>query len=840
MALFAQTEVPIVTGSSAGSIELYAAEELSAHLAALYPKYRFPITHAAPAKGPVVWLGTPRTMPELGKHVAASVLATPDSFVVKTRQGEAAFIAGADERGALYAVYALLEKLGFGFYLSYTAKPEARAGAFTFEGWDLQDTPLFPDRLVFDWHNFLSSCSTWEWEDWESYVNQASRMRYSAIMVHAYGNNPMFRFSFNGQTKPVGYLATSVRGRDWGTEHVNDVRRLHGGELFHAPIFAASHALGLTEDERAEAKIALMKRVFRLARIRGLGVTYAHDVDTESSNPQNILLTLPASARITSGKFQLANPETPEGYAYYKEQVRQLLATYPQIDRLAVWFRNNSTPWRNLEPKDFPEAWRKQFQAALDRHAPLRGDKEAHGMFVMSKLVRTFRRALDELGRTDVELAYGSWRFPFLRAADILMPAGTTAIPLDWQIVFDKPETQQYFRVITADGRKTIPIVWAHHDDHTYIGRPYTPFPNFASLLSNTGSRGFGIIHWTTRPLDIYFKSLARQVWQSTENEPLAITCERMAGRSFGTGAAGKGGAYLMDWVTEAPMFGRETSNRFIDQPLKDPDRMLAGFRRRLELLAGIDEKTLTPTGRTNRDYFRDYERFMLGFFESHIAFEKARKELKDGNTAAARTEIAAARPEDVIRRYVEASTRGKVSRGEQALVVSLNLRWLPYILSMRQALALEPARFKFQPTQDEALAQGAGTNTFYFDERQNLWRAFGEKETGAQSYDEKRGEEICRTGLRLEQPLTLKLGPTMGGSFLPGTYRVELLFARGDAASAQLEMQGQRHDLQVEQGTGEAQSFAWPVAIQQGALELTIRPRGSLRLCGAVIAPAH
>jgi hypothetical protein len=137
-------------------------------------------------------------------------------------------------------------------------------------------------------------------------------------------------------------------------------------------------------------------------------------------------------------------------------------------------------------------------------------------------------------------------------------------------------------------------------------------------------------------------------------------------------------------------------------------------------------------------------------------------------------------------------------------------------------------------------LAQGAGTNTFYFDERQNLWRAFGEKETGAQSYDEKRGEEICRTGLRLEQPLTLKLGPTMGGSFLPGTYRVELLFARGDAASAQLEMQGQRHDLQVQQGAGEAQSFAWPVAIQQGALELTIRPGGSLRLCGAVIAPAH
>ena len=26
-----------------------------------------------------------------------------------------------------------------------------------------------------------------------------------------------------------------------------------------------------------------------------------------------------------------------------------------------------------------------------------------------------------------------------------------------------------------------VPIVWAHHDDRTYIGRPYTPFVLFSS-----------------------------------------------------------------------------------------------------------------------------------------------------------------------------------------------------------------------------------------------------------------------------------------------------------------------------------------------------------------------
>jgi hypothetical protein len=503
-----------------------------------------------------------------------------------------------------------------------------------------------------------------------------------------------------------------------------------------------------------------------------------------------------------------------------------------------VWFRNNRTPWRNLEPKDFPAEWRKEFEAALKSTTRLRGDPEAHGMFVMSKLVGAFQKALGELGRKDIELAYGSWRFPFLRAADILMPAGATAIPLDWQILFDQPETQQYFREVTAGGRKTLPIVWAHHDDHTYIGRSYTPFTNFATLLRNTGSRGFGIIHWTTRPLDLYFTSLARQVWKEGENEPLAITCERMAARSFGSEAASQGGAYLLDWVTHAPMFGRETSNRFIDQPLRDPNTIMAGVHRRLDLLAQIDETRLTPSGRQSRDYFRDYERFMLAFFESHVAFERAHQELKAGSAARARQEISAARAEAVIRRYVEAAARGHISRGEEALVVSLNLRWLPYILSLRQALAMEPARFKFQPTQHEPLAQGAGSNTFYADGKKNLWKALGEKETNAPAYSDNNGEEICRTGLRVEQPLSLQLQPIMGDRYISGKYRLELLFARSQPGTAQVEIRNERYSLQVQQGNGEAQSFPWQGDIQEGALDLTIRPQGSLRLCAAVIAP--
>ena len=125
-----------------------------------------------------------------------------------------------------------------------TTRSRRKAEPFSFSDWQLADKPLVRDRLVFDWHNFLSGCSTWNLPDWQSWIRQSQKMRYNAVMVHAYGNNPMVSFSFNGKTKPVGYLSTTVQGRDWSTMHVNDVRRLWGGEVFDQPAFGADGGAG--------------------------------------------------------------------------------------------------------------------------------------------------------------------------------------------------------------------------------------------------------------------------------------------------------------------------------------------------------------------------------------------------------------------------------------------------------------------------------------------------------------------------------------------------------------------------------------------------------------------
>ena len=389
-----------------------------------------------------------------------------------------------------------------------------------------------------------------------------------------------------------------------------------------------------------------------------------------------------------------------------------------------------------------PEAWRQEFDGT---------DAEARD-FGWSKIVRATRRALDEIGRDRVELAAGSWRLNFLERANRYLPKETTLMPLDFETSLDSDREQQLLRTVTG-GRKLVPIVWAHHDDRTYMGRSYTPFANFATLLEHGGASGFAIIHWTTRPHDLYFKSTVTQIWKATRDEPLATTCQEMAARSFGETTLTAGGKYLLSWITEAPMFGRETSDRFMDSPLAKPQFHLQQASQRLALLDSIDSARLARDGAQRLAYYRNFEKFIIAYFESQTAFERAAKAAKEGDYAKARNEITGGvSAEAAIRAYATAASTGGITRGEQALIVSLNLRWLPCVLSLRQALGLEPARYRLGTVLREPLAQGAGSNTFYFDDERRLWKVLGTQSAKSQ----------------------LELKAIMGDKFEPGRYSID------------------------------------------------------------------
>lgn len=880
--------VNIVISPTAAPLEKIAAKELSHYLGKLYRNTRFEVVdNTAKDARYVIFLGRVDSFPELMEHLAGNKPEGPESYVVTTTDmngREVGAILGSDPRGAAYGVYRLLEKLGCGFYLSFDTLPPDQRESFSFDGWELSDAPLVRDRFVFNWHNFLSGCSTWNQTDWEHWIRQAQKMGYNGVMVHAYGNNPMVQFSFNGVDKPVGYLSTTQKGRDWSTQHVNDVRRLWGGDVFDGPIFGCEAAI-VPDANRADAASRLMHNVFAYAQQRDVDVYFAVDVDTASANPQTVIETLPPEARFAiqaeqmawmnqqGGTMWLANPDTPEGYRYYKAQVQALMSDYPQIDCLVVWFRHGNTPWMALKAEEMPERWQKQYKKELEQTPEAAKLWRSHNFFALNKVVTAFERALKEIGHGNVRIAVGSWRFDFLPGCDRFLPRHVTFIPLDWEVLNDRSrlrssESRQVVRDV-GEYRPVLPVVWAHHDDGNYVGRPYTPYSNFHSKLVDSWACGFGIIHWTTRPLDLYFKSLAEQVWRTTENRSLRASCDDMALRWFGAGAHKTMAEYLYLWVTEAPKIGRETSDYFIDRKLSDIIGVSTGYLQRKKLLDAVKDATLAEEEKQRLNYFKGLERFILDVHRTEEAFQRSRELYNTGDLSGSRRAMAECRPESIIQAYARFSRLGGITRGEQGLVASMNLRWLTHYIRHRQMLGTEPVRYNFAPTSHDPLAQSMGTFTFHFGPEKEVWECLGTQETGAPTFvvpadvrivrdSDLPGayEEICRTGIEIDRPITINLQPIMtkGGrgrtapaSLPAGNYRLILLMLNPDST-------GQRiFDVVVHVNTvdridmagqmGRNKSILTPnyhVRLEKpGRVDVTLKPvQGKAILCGAILMP--
>jgi len=174
------TLADIVISPEAAPSEKIAAKELSHYLHKLYPNTRFEVVRKKTRDANhVIYLGCVESFPQLGKHIGNKELTRPESYMVTTARidgGNVGIILGSDSGGAMYGVYNLLEKLGCGFYLSYDTFPSGRGDNFSFDGWELSDAPLVQDRIVFNWHNFLSGCSTWNLSDWKHWTIQAQKM----------------------------------------------------------------------------------------------------------------------------------------------------------------------------------------------------------------------------------------------------------------------------------------------------------------------------------------------------------------------------------------------------------------------------------------------------------------------------------------------------------------------------------------------------------------------------------------------------------------------------------------------------------------------------------------
>ena len=691
-----------------------------------------------------------------------------ESFKIITSKDKLLIIS-PNSHGLLNATYALLEKIGVGFYLTGDVLPEPKSFD-GFQEWEMEDAPLTGDRFVFNWHNFLSGCTGWNLADWQLWIDQANKMRYNGIMVHAYGNNPMFSFEYLGERKTTGYLNNTASGRDWGNQHINDVRRMVGGEIFDQAVYGAQVSL-VAEYQKEAAATKLMQQVFQYAEDRGTKVIFALDFDTWMATPRNIALKLPKEALLMMHDDHIGiNPDHPEGYKYYRHVLKSVMKMYPQIDQLSVWHRRPDTrpsawsPWICFDEKQFPENWKEEYGSVLKEHPHIKDDLRASGSFAYAKVIKAILKARDEL-YPDLEISSGSWRFQYIPYADAFYPKEVPLLPLDWEVVFDKKEA---IKILSDAGknREMYPIIWAHHDDHRYIGRPYKPWDNLSDRLKNTNSKGFGIIHWTTRPLGLYFSSSIRQVWKNSKNEPLSATVNKFVDDYF-EGNRSQVSEYYYDWMTNGPIFGRETTDHFINlwahkevNALENWEKMKNGVAKRIKMLedfTGIQQNEIL-------NYQARMEAFYLSFIDNQVLYQKALAALNQEDLDGAIELYKQTDPEESIRKYVEAIEPIGFTSGEKALVFSMNTRWLVDFYNLAQALGIRPVRFKFAPTHHDSLAQGPGHFTYFVDDEKNWWRCIGTHEL--------KNPRLSPVILE-ENNLVVKMTTIHGQPLLPGKYQI-------------------------------------------------------------------
>ena len=700
-------------------------------------------------------------------------------------EGKGLKVSGADALGAVYGIYALMEHYGCGFYMTYDTYPVPEEGLWVPPKEDFSDAPLIRERYSFNWHNFLSGCSGWDLDQWISWIDQCRKMRYNVIMVHSYGNNPMFTFEFKGITKPSGVLSSTNRGRDWGTAHVNDVRRMIGGELFSEPVFGAPQAL-VPEEKQVEEVQTMMKQVFAHAKAQGMKIAFQIDVDTWSSNPPEMIETLPANAKFKVGNEYRPLPDTPEGKEFYTAILNKLFDLYPELTSVVVCTRIDPQPGA-YDVNVFPDDWKKEFNSVKD-NKELTNKQRLAGYLWTGKVVKAFQEIMKETGRGDVMISQASWKFKdWVPYADACSPKDVALLPLDWLVVhdeseFDSDEDLAWVRRLTDSGRRIIPIIWSHHDDGQYLGRTYIPYKSFASHLEQAGCDSYGIIHWLLRPHGLYFKSHSVQVWKSTKDQPLEETCLIMARNIFGAEGEKTGGEYLLDWVQTSPIYGRETSDFMVDRPftVEKFDAVIQESKRRMELLSKISLPPNHPSAEQHLAYWKGMEEFTLQFWNDETALQQSVEAMKKGDNAAAKEFLDRANPANTIKSYASYASHLGIISGDLGLLTLMNLKWYPAFVGQNQLLGRDSYRINFGPTYFEPLAQGPGNRSFHIDRDSNIWLVQGEKELKGEAWKLAKNQylimdvlpdsesELFVSGIRFSDETQIPIVPVMVSFFAP------------------------------------------------------------------------
>lgn len=460
-----------------------------------------PITSAAPveAGGQIFAIGFAGDG-GVGDDLIARGMANPpteaEGYALR-RTGDTIAITGADESGAVFGVYGLLEEAyGCGFFLGSEVVPPGTAPLLP-ESLDIQRAPAFATRGLLPWYDFLSGPTAWNLPEYKLYIDRMVRIGLNFLGLHVYstgsvnrsgGAEPFLSFSWRGIGHD-GYLDTTQTAR-WGYQSMRTSEFAYGtGEVFAGEVFGADAAIEAqgSLDAVVRAK-ELLGAALDYAKERGLRVCVGFE---PAAIPQEIMAAMPANAkrgkRDRDGSMQqVLDLTSVVAQDILKVRLDDLLDTYPQVDAIWLW-QNEDAAWTTqhvgTDTLPFDASYLKAAHDYVKQRAP--------GVQVVVSGWGAVHNLLDAL---HAEL---SADMPFSALNHNL---GTS-------------ETDEVYGRL--DGRSRWPIPWLEDDATLWHPQFHVErFRNDIERAHRFGADGMIGIHWRTRVIDHVASYFARALWE--------------------------------------------------------------------------------------------------------------------------------------------------------------------------------------------------------------------------------------------------------------------------------------------------------------------------------------
>lgn len=298
----------IVCGKQASAMEKLAARELWRFLArgSGTPGAMATDDEVAPDRACLVLLdvaGNNRLAAEIEKRekIAVDVASLGDEgFRLKATQCQgkpALLLAASRPAGVLYGVYALLEKLGFGFYLGGDTFPPTGSPMVVHGSLDEIHKPALAVRGALPWGNLLNAA--WDPDDLKFYYEQLAKQGFNLVGFHQYDNEPWCAYPWQGRLIGGQPLMTSL------DRHLGTIRPLRTeqfgfgiSDYFDRDPFTARVRLeGKDREEQIHGSERLLAESMDYAHLLGIKVCLGFELHGDPTDP---ILAAHLEARIAA------------------------------------------------------------------------------------------------------------------------------------------------------------------------------------------------------------------------------------------------------------------------------------------------------------------------------------------------------------------------------------------------------------------------------------------------------------------------------------------------------------------------------------------------------------